>query len=417
MRRLAVLSSGTIVAQGLVVAVMPVLTRLYSPETFGFYAAFSSLFGILVVVAALRYDAVIPIAASRREAIEAVWLTLLVTTGTSLLLLLLLWPCRDWLAHWSELEAIPDLLLWLVPGVLLYGFMLAFDGWATYRGTLKVMVASKVGQAVALAFLQLGLGAFLGGPGALVMGLVFSYLIDCLVILWTIGPADRRQLLAIRPRGLLALARRHWRFPIFSAPSAFLDSAGKALPTLLLAILYGPAVAGLYSLAQRAVGLPLRFLGSSASQLYLSEISRNGHSNGALLRSLFMTISRRFLLLGILYLGPLAILGPWLFGLAFGRDWADSGMMVRWMLPMYLTMLVNYPTRSTLLLFQRQSLIFRLDLLSVLGIAVGFVAAWLLQLSPPTTILLFSVLVAVAYGLYWLSTFRLLQRFAGGGAA
>ena len=230
MRRLAVLSSGTVLAQGIVIIIMPVLTRLYTPEAFGLYAAFSSLFAMLSAAAALRYDAAVPIAPSEQEAIAMVWLSLMAAVGTGLILMLLVWPARLWLARWSDLGTAPNLILWLAPAVMICGIMLAFDGWITYRGALKAMVLTKIGQPMALATAQLGLGLVVGGAEALVVGLVFSYAVDAVALLWTMTAADRRRLHAFRLSGLAALARRNWRFPLLSAPSALLDSAGKALP-------------------------------------------------------------------------------------------------------------------------------------------------------------------------------------------
>ena len=417
MRRLAVLSSSTVFAQGLAVAAMPVLTRLYTPEAFGLYAAFSSLFATFSIAAALRYDAAIPIAPSEQEAIATVWLSLLAAIGTGLVLMLLIWPAHLWLARWSNLGTAPDLLLWLAPSIMIYGVMLAFDGWITYRGALKAMVLTKIGQPASLATAQLGLGLAVGGPEALVAGLAFSYVVDLLCLLWAMTATDRRLLRAFRPDGLKALARRNWRFPLLAAPSALLDSAGKAMLPLLLALFYDPATAGLYSLAQRVVGLPLRFLGSSASQLFMSEIARFARDDPRTLLALFTGMSRRFFLLGLAYLVPLAIMAPLLFRLVFGADWETSGHLLRPLLPMYLAMLVNNPTRSTLLFFHRQALVLGLDLASATGLVASFLVAWALGLGAGTAILLASCLLATVYTISWLTTFRLLRGLARSAVA
>jgi O-antigen/teichoic acid export membrane protein len=413
-RRLVVLSTGTILAQAIVIVVIPILTRIYDPRSFGIYAAFASLFGILSVGSALGYDLAIPLAASSREAVALVWLSVLSAFATAALVLVLLWSAAGLLGWLGDVGATPQLLQWLGLGMLLCGFKIAFDGWITYRGALRIMVARRIGQAAAMAGLQLGLGLTFGGPAALVAGLVLSYVVDCLVMVVGMGAADRQLLRPPSLHELATYARRHWRFPLISLPSTLLDAAGSMLPALLFTVVYGPATAGFYNLAQRIVGVPLRLLGSSASQLFKSEIARLARTQPQALFTLFLVTSRRFLVFGLLYLGPLAILGPLVFKIAFGAAWEPSGAMIWLLLPMYLVMLANHPTRSTLLLFNRQARVFVLNLLIVLGLTTSVALGWALDLGVAPTILLASCCAAAVYANFWLTTFRLLRGLARG---
>ena len=60
-RNVAVLAGGTALGQGLAVLASPLLTRLYTPSGFGVLAAYTSIFSILLVVVALRYELAIPL--------------------------------------------------------------------------------------------------------------------------------------------------------------------------------------------------------------------------------------------------------------------------------------------------------------------------------------------------------------------
>jgi O-antigen/teichoic acid export membrane protein len=72
LRRMAMLSGGTLAGQLLVVASSPILTRLYDPPAFGALAVFSSLLAIFVIASAFRYEFAIPIARDEEEAVELV---------------------------------------------------------------------------------------------------------------------------------------------------------------------------------------------------------------------------------------------------------------------------------------------------------------------------------------------------------
>lgn len=50
LRNVAVLASGTMISQVIVMATLPVLTRLYSPTEYGTYSMYLSIIGILLMV-------------------------------------------------------------------------------------------------------------------------------------------------------------------------------------------------------------------------------------------------------------------------------------------------------------------------------------------------------------------------------
>ncbi len=55
-RSVAVVTAGTALGQGLVLASAPLLTRLYTPADFGVLAVYSSIVSLVAVVGALRYE-------------------------------------------------------------------------------------------------------------------------------------------------------------------------------------------------------------------------------------------------------------------------------------------------------------------------------------------------------------------------
>lgn len=54
-RNIITLVTGTTIAQAIPVAISPVLTRLFSPDDFGFFAVYFSTATVLSVIATARY--------------------------------------------------------------------------------------------------------------------------------------------------------------------------------------------------------------------------------------------------------------------------------------------------------------------------------------------------------------------------
>lgn len=71
-----VLAGGTGLSQAIMLAMSPVLTRIYSPTDFSMLAAYTALTSILSVAACLRFDIAIPLPEAEHEAANLLGLSL-----------------------------------------------------------------------------------------------------------------------------------------------------------------------------------------------------------------------------------------------------------------------------------------------------------------------------------------------------
>lgn len=403
LRRLTMLSGSFALGQVIVLASSPILTRLFSPEDFGIYAVFTALSGLLGAVLALRYEIAVPLAASEPEAANMAGVTLLLTAIGTLLCVPLVWYASDWLAAVTGMPALTK-VLWLLPLTMaLNGLAQFLNYWSVYRGTFRLNASSRVLQSLVQSVLQVVLGWLGSGPAGLVGGYGIAYGARAVNFAIRLPAADWRLLLSARLRPMLQLAVRHWRYPAFSAPSTLLQSCTQLLPAILLATLYGPAVAGWYGLGQRLIGLPVRLLGQAASQVFLGEMAQSSSREAF---RLFRKASLTFFLLGLVIMAPLIVAGPQLFSVIFGEEWRTAGEITRLLVPLYLTRFVVTPISQTLNVYGKQSLHLLSSGLDATLLAASFVSAWTFELEPLTTVLLFSLGSSFAFLLYFWFAYR-----------
>ena len=414
LRRVAVLSSGTIAGQLVLVLASPLLTRLYTPAEFGLFAVFSALTAILGTVICLRYEQAIPVVADAGTATAMTAVAMVAALVLSALLLGVVAVAGPGLAG---LLGARDLgcVLWLVPvAMLLWGLTLPLAFASIRRGAFRANALNKTLQMLTQATAQLGLGAAgVGGPG-LVIGYGAGYVARLGHFLAIVDRAEWRRLRAVRPGRLWRLARAHWVYPVYSSSAALLQSSAQMLPTMLVALLYGPAVAGWFGLAQRMLELPVRLLSTSTSQVYLNEAAQG---DPAAVYRLLVATSRRFLLIGLVGMAPLLHLGPWLFALVFGEDWRTAGVLVQCLVPAQLARFVVVPVAQTLNVFQRQDLHLLAAALNLLALAASFVAGWWLGLGAVPVVLLFSLGSTLAWLVYFLLVWRLARERLRGVSA
>ncbi|SVD81723.1 uncharacterized protein METZ01_LOCUS434577, partial [marine metagenome] len=83
------LVTGTTIAQAIPIAISPILTRIYTPEDFGVLALFISITTILGTIANGRYELAIVLPKRDNNALELTALSIIITIGFSLLLVIL----------------------------------------------------------------------------------------------------------------------------------------------------------------------------------------------------------------------------------------------------------------------------------------------------------------------------------------
>ena len=386
-RRLATLSGGTFIGQATLVLVSPLLTRLFTPADFGLFAVFQALTGMFGVIMALRYEYAVPIVRDEHEALDLVVLSALATVLMSLLATAAVAVGGGALAEMTDSPGLV-ILLWLLPPVLLaIGLGQPFDYLSIRHATFRINGSGRIAQFGSQAAAQLGFGILSAGAVGLVLGYGLGYILRLGVFLVLLTSETRRGLRAVRWRDLWPLAKRHWRYPLYASPSTLLQGAGQLLPTILVAIIYGPILAGWFGLAQRIMVMPVRLLAQAASQVFLGAAAPLTTGR---LYELFVKTALRFLAVGFLGVLPVLLFGPALFGLVFGEAWTTAGRIAQILAPLQLVRFVVMPISQTLNIFGRQDVDFAASVLGGIVVAVSFGVGWGLTLDALTTLALYS---------------------------
>lgn len=397
-RRVALLAGGTALGRGAVIVAAPLLTRLYAPTDFGLLAVYVALLGILGSVVCLRYEVAIPLPASDRSAANLLVLCLLVTLVTTLVIGLPVLLAPRWLAG---LLGVPALAphLWLVPvGLLGLGAYQAFSYWSIREQDVRRLARTRIVQGVGQVALQIGWGLGPGGAFGLLLGGAFGQMAGSGSLAAAAWRRHRSVIPAISRRGLGRVLRRYRRFPLLATWSALLNAMTRHLPAILLAILFGAGVAGLYALGQRIVRAPMQLVGSAVAQVYMGAAARQARQDPAALRRLVGRITLRMLLLGSLPIGAAALGGPWLFALVFGPAWEDAGRYVQLLAPAFLAQFAVAPLLQTFAVLERQDLHLIWNVLQLAALGAVFWLGWVVGLDSFSLLALTSASMVVSYG-------------------
>lgn len=377
-----------LIGQILLIVSTPFLTRIYSPEDFGLFAVFGALTSISIAVVALRYDSAIPLEQNDRAARALVAGVFLASSCFSIVVSLAILAGGT---AFTGLLEVPELmpLLWLLPPcILLWGCGSGLSFWSMRQGTFRLNGVNRIVHHGTQAIGQLGLGLAGLGVAGLVLGYAMGYLARFAHFLTALSRAEIEAFASPSLGEIGAVLRRYWRHPVFAASAAALQSSSAMLPAVLIAMLYGPAMAGWYALAQRVVALPMRLLGEAASEVFLSELRTVDHVG---MIRLFKRTTALFAGIGVAVIVPLVLVAPWLFTIIFGEAWHETGIIIQLLSPLYISRFVVHPILHTLNILHRQDLQLLSSSLTILTLAVSFFFGWWQELDAHWTIILFSI--------------------------
>ncbi|WP_051651054.1 lipopolysaccharide biosynthesis protein [Brevundimonas bacteroides] len=352
-RSIGVLISGTALAHAITATAMPVATRLFTPQDFAAATTFSSLVGVLVVAACLRYELALPLPEDEVEAVNLLALSCGLTVAFTLVVagIMALIPPAGY-----ALLGQPGLTPWiwlLPPAMLIGGLYLALQMWYVRKKGFGAIARSRVTQSAAAAAAQLGMGFAGAAPQGLLVGQMFNYGAGAVGLGVGLLFKERALLRRVSWQGVVQVARIHQRFPRFSVMEALANAASIHLPVLLIAALTVGPEAGYLALAMFLLQAPMALVGNAVGQVYLSG-APDAHREGRL--AVFTSEMMARLMKAAA--GPivfLAVAAPAAIGLVFGADWTRAGVLVSWMAPWFLLQFVAAPASTALHVVGRQS--------------------------------------------------------------
>jgi lipopolysaccharide exporter len=397
------LGSGTALAQALLMASMPVLSRIYNPDDFGVMALFLSLVTVISIISGLRYDAAVLLPEEDADGFDLLRLHLLLTLGVSVLTGAVLWGARLPLSRWLNAPSLAG-YLWLAgPGIFVLGALNVLISWHTRRKRFGLLATTRLGGSVATVGTQIGVGlAGLLSPAGLIGGALLGRAVE--------GGLQAGGAVADLRRGgwprpgrarLMALAGRFRKFPLFNTWAMLVNTLSWNVPAFLLASFFSPEVVGLYALGDRAIRAPMNFIGRAIGQVFLQRgvaAHRDG-TLGQLFLDTLQMLARAVLLPTIVLL----LLGREIFTLIFGAQWAEAGVYTQILGLWAFVWFVSSPVANIIMITENQEkgLLFNVILLATR--ILSFAGGGLLG-NPRWALGFFSVSGAAAYGglLIWL---------------
>lgn len=405
-RGVLALATGTSIAQALLIAVSPILTRLYSPEDMGVFALFAALSGFLALVGTGRYELAVMLPQDDADADALVIVSLAVSASFSLLLLLPIVAWRDAIASVLGNDAVSPWLLLLPLSVFVTGAYNALNYWLNRHKRFGRMSVNRVLQSGVGAGGQVVMGAASMGAAGLILGQLLGWGLTCALIAFSFARNVRIRSLPRIRRLSRALAVRYANHPTHLLPAHGIGAAAQQVPILAISALFGAAAAGFYALAERIVYLPSALIANAIGDVYRQRASVQYREQGSFKRLFLMTLFGSAAL-AIIPVALVFALAPDLFALVFGESWRVAGDYARILLIASFFQFVFTPVDKGALIVGATRYIMVWHVIRLAAFSAAAVLSWKLSLTIEKTLLLFVLANVFVYVLDGIVEYKL----------
>lgn len=395
LKNVMLLAGGTALSQMIIAASSPLISRMFSPNDIGMLSIYTSLLGMIVPFATMRFELAIPIADDDNSAKHILVLSIVSVIAVSIIVLALSLSAGDALTSTLNAELLRPNLWLLSVGILGAGFYNSILHWGLRKKTYKTIAKTKLNQGIAKVSVQIISGLFGSEPIGLIMGEVLGQAFGIRVLSRTLG--SREFFRDIKFETMKSMASRYRRFPLVSSWSALLNAMGLQIPVLILSALYGPSVTGAFGFSQRIVSLPLSLIGVAISQVFFSEGAILSKENPEKLLDLTKRTARKLFFFGLIISAILIPFGPCLFTFVFGDAWRIAGQYSSVLSLMLAFRFAVNPISRALSIIEKQGTQFILDFFRVVLILLTFFASKLLGFSAINAVITFAVSMILVY--------------------
>jgi O-antigen/teichoic acid export membrane protein len=388
LKNVLTLFSGTVIAQIIGIAFVPVLTRLFTPEEFGVFYLFLTTASILSIAATGGYEKSFVLPESDQDARQLLLFSLMLSAVVTLLSLII----ALFLHKWGNIFFQPkrsQLILWLIPAYsFLFGAFRILQNWSIRAKKFNWVSTSNIIRSGSLSGLQTGFGLFNTGSFGLVLG-------SCLSQLFPLWFLMRKEKIGLKNNKLntykeaFLKGKEYKSFPIFKMPSDLLNEVSIQLPVYVLKAVFNNAIVGIYSLPQKIMNQPSRFIGQVVGEVYYRRASEFNTHNKDLSEITFNTFKVLFMI-GIIPFTIIMLWGQEIFSFVFSKEWESSGRIAAYLSPWLLFVFAGSPISFIFLIKQKLRLSFFVNLLLLIIRFGALVIGSLILRNLEITIILFA---------------------------
>lgn len=426
--------TGTTISQMIPFIVMPILSRLFTPEEFGLYAFYFSLVTLLTVFATGRYELAIPLPKKHTDAWQILVLSMLILSGFSILLAGFVLLFNEHLLEWFNRPQLGNWLYLIPVFVFLTGTYNVFTLWlhrmkmfaasanskvqlSLWENLVNLLVGfrkngisiEKFGEKISALFSKNNVVLSLNNIGfsGLLIGRLAGLIASNFYFLFKIRKTKPSDIHGIQKSEMARLAREHRDFPRINMLHAASDELKNSGLSFTILYFFMDRVLGIYNQAYRLLRAPLGIIGAAFGHVFFQEVAELSYSHKPISPLIFKTI-KKLTFIALPLFTMVFLLSPWFFTIFLGEKWSDVGVYAQYMTPWLFVNFIFSPVSQVALVIGKQFGFWMINLVSSVLVFLSMLAAGFIFNDIKTGLIIISI-TQVLYSFY---LYRWLQKIA-----
>ncbi len=320
------MASAPLCTQIMGIILMPIVTRLYTPDVYGVFQLFGSIVMPIAAFVGLGYSGSIVLPQRGEAASNMLCISLVFTVIITMLTIPFLWFGSEFLLRWLKAQEL-GIYLWLVPiTVFVHGLGLSFRAWNVRSKRFGRISISIISNATVNKGVLIGAGfSGFATAGSLIIGGIVGSLTMSGVLggrIWQeSGQLFKR---SIRWHSMVQGIKRYRKFPIYNIWVDLLSRLVTSIRIFLFSFYFTKSVIGYYGLGLAVLGIPMTLIGSSIGTVFYQRAARGRHEDA--ISSLTESLFKQMAWMAMLPFLVLAIIGDSIFAFVFGANWSEAGV-------------------------------------------------------------------------------------------
>lgn len=370
-KSVAILMTGTMVAQVFGYLFAPVLTRIYTPEEMGELGVFLRVVAVGGAIATLKYENAIPIIKRDVDAFRMYryvigWITK-VALLSGVLLIIPFFGVFTW-DNFLYYAAMPL-------SILIVGYGNLGTTWAIRKKQFKHISYFKSSGAIGSNILKI----LFGFMGLGYIGLILGHLLGTLITNYWFAKDYLKNIklftIPKRSKRNLVLARKYDRFPKINLPHVMMDLGRDLLLALIISQIFTKFEFGSYDHSYKMLRMPLVFVGVALGQVFFQKCAErvNNREN---IQGLLLKAVKTLVMIAIVPFTIIFFFGEELFSFVFGENWATAGKYSEIMAPWLMMNFITSPFSTIPMVINRQKEFFWFGFMSSCTLILGFLVPY-----------------------------------------
>jgi len=233
-------------------------------------------------------------------------------------------------------------VLVLLPVVIAFASLNAcFQFWSLRKKEYTKLAIVKGAQSIAMAIGQISFGVIGLGAAGLIFGHLFGQAVAVFYLAVDTVKRYHGHFRDVSQSSLKNSLHSQRSFATVFTPSALLGAGSVYMPAILLGILYGPAIAGIFAFCLQISKAAILIVVQSIARVYMVDSIENfNNKNFDNIRRTGARYALSQLIIGAPIFLVLGLFGERIFEIVFGDNWSIAGTYLGLLIPHLLTLFV-----------------------------------------------------------------------------